>query len=125
MVNISERAAWATDDRMPDETLDGWTMGGCIPMISIDAPPRAEIIKACAVGSVKGIVPAAMPTAAVMVANNNKAETVMTVAMRTAGSKTSVKKEIESDKDNGCLTAVVESVAVVERDRGSKAGRKR
>ena len=56
-------------------------MDGRIPMISINPPPLAEIIEACAVGPVKGIVPAAMPTAAVMVANNNKAETVMTVAM--------------------------------------------
>ena len=66
-----------------------------------------------------------MPTAAVMVANNNNAAAAVTVAMRTAGTKTSMKKGIESDKDNGRLTAVVESVAVVERDRGSKAGRKR
>ena len=31
-----------------------------------------------------------------------------------------MEKGTESNKDNGCLTAVVESVAVVERDRRIK-----
>jgi len=48
-------------------------------MISINTPPFAEITEACTVGPMKWIVPAAMPIAAVMVANNNKAETVVTV----------------------------------------------
>ena len=61
-------------------------------MISINTPPFVEIIEACAVGPMEWIVPAAMPIAAVMVANNSKAETVVTVENVNSREKTSMKR---------------------------------
>ena len=96
-------------------------MDGRIPMISVDAPPLAKIIKACAERKHTSIDA------------NSRSDGRKQQQCSSSGDSGNAnsrdqnehEKGIESDKDNGRLTAVVESVAVVERDRGSKAGRKR